>query len=160
MRSCRGSFARLLDFPRLTAAPATKVAVDRSLFCCIVSRRFRNWARILAVLADTLGSGSFGKGFEELGEFDPTDLRVDFALVDEPFGEVAFEAVFVFFEPDPLFEPTGFEFDFIPFRVGDDFETEVFTALDSDKVDRFCEADDFDLEALLAPDVFLAEELA
>ena len=45
-------------------------------------------------MAETFGSGSFGRGFEELGELDPTDLRVDFTFEAEDFVEVDFEAPF------------------------------------------------------------------
>lgn len=58
----------------------------------------RNWARIRAVFAETFGSGSFGSGLDEFGEFEPTARRETFAFfeattLDDESTTARFEAL-------------------------------------------------------------------
>lgn len=123
-------------------------------------------------MAETFGSGSFGKGFEELGEFDPTVLRVDFTFEAEDFVEVDFEAPFALLldvleeavtdfsvelrrcEDDACpFEPAALDADLTPFRPEDDLEADVLVDLETDAVT-------FDFEVFREAEVFFVAELA
>lgn len=91
IRSRCGSPARVLFDPFLTADPPTKVPVDRSRCFSACSFCRRSWARIRAVLAETLGARISGNGRSFNETFDRDLLlvaRTGLAVTALALGEV------------------------------------------------------------------------